>query len=330
LYFDGLGDTVVGIDNNMRRDFFGEDGDTTWNLRWLREHTRQFTHLPWDIRDRERILGLFQERRPDVIIHCAAQPSHELAAQRPFDDFDINAVGTVNLLEATRRFCPESPFCHLSTNKVYGDGPNRLALVEKATRYDYADSQYWHGIPERFPIDQALHSLFGASKVAADVMAQEYARYYGLPVGIFRGGCFTGARHSGAELHGFLNYLVKAAYTNRTYTIYGYKGKQVRDHLHGLDVVRAADEFCRAPRPGEIYNIGGGRTNSISVLEAIDRVRTLTGKPLPTVYDGRNRVGDHICYISDLRKLQEHYPRWEVSRSLDDILEEMARHWHAT
>jgi CDP-paratose 2-epimerase len=329
LYFDRAGDTVVGIDNNMRRDFFGDDGDTSWNLRWLRDHTRHFTHLPWDIRDRERILALFAEQRFDRVIHAAAQPSHELAAKRPFDDFDINAVGTLNLLEAARRHAPEAPFCLLSTNKVYGDGPNRLSLVEHEARFDYADPAYRDGIAESFPIDHTTHSIFGASKVAADVMAQEYARYFGLPVGIFRGGCFTGARHSGSEMHGFLNYLVKAAVTRRPYTIYGYKGKQVRDHLHGHDVVRALDEFCQSPRSGAVYNLGGGRENSLSVLEAIERVGALTGERLDTTYDERNRVGDHICYISDLRKLRQDYPRWEVSRSIDDILAEMLRHFHA-
>lgn len=324
-YFDRQGHTVFGVDNNMRQVFFGPMGDTSWNLARLRRVTRHFTHYDLDIRDKQRVFDLFKEHRFDLVIHCAAQPSHDKAKEIPILDFEVNAVGTVNLLEATRQYCRDAVFIHMSTNKVYGDAPNELPMVELSTRYDYARPEDYDGIDETCRIDRCLHSLFGASKTAADVMAQEYGRYYGMKVGIFRGGCLTGPAHSGVELHGFLSYLVKVAVTGQTYTIYGYKGKQVRDQIHSHDVIRAMEEFARNPRPGEVYNIGGGRTNSASVLESIAMVEELIGRKINWVYDERNRVGDHICYISNLGKFKSHYPDWTIARSLQDILEELVK-----
>jgi CDP-paratose 2-epimerase len=315
---------VHGVDNNMRREFFGPDGDTTWNLRRLQAVTRQFTHHALDIRDRAGVLALVEAVRPDFIIHCAAQPSHDLAASRPFDDFDVNAVGTMNLLEAARRFAPEAPFAHLSTNKVYGDGPNAIRLRELPTRWDYDDPRYAAGIPESFGLDQCKHSLFGASKVAADVMVQEYGRYFGMKTACFRGGCLTGPGHSAAELHGYLAYLIKACAEGRTYRIFGYQGKQVRDNIHAFDVCRVLEAFQQQPRSGEVYNLGGGRGNSVSVLEAIARAEAATGQRMQHAYVEQPRIGDHICYISDLTKLQQHFPGWGITKSLDDIFREIA------
>ena len=323
--FDALGYSVVGVDNNMRRDFFGPDGDTTWNLASLRETTRCFRHESVDIRSRRAISLLMARERFDLIVHCAAQPSHDLARRRPLDDFDINAVGTINLLEAARQSCPESPFITMSTNKVYGDAPNEIPLVEQPSRYDYARPEDHDGIDESCRIDQCIHSIFGASKVAADVMTQEYGRYFNMPTCVFRGGCLTGSRHAGVPLHGFLNYLMRVALQGERYTIIGYKGKQVRDQLHAHDVVRAIRAFAQAPRPGEVYNLGGGRENSASVLECISKIETLTGRSISAEYQPTNRVGDHKCYITNLAKFRSHYPEWNVSRSLDDILDEMHR-----
>lgn len=269
LDFDLRGHRVTGLDNNMRREFFGPAGDTTWNLDRLKQQTKHFTHIDLDIRDRENILAFFRRTRFDCIIHCAAQPSHDKARDIPFVDFEVNAVGTLNLLEATRQFCPEAVFVHMSTNKVYGDAPNEKPLVEQETRYDYKDQADFEGIDETCRIDRCLHSLFGASKASADIMAQEYGRYFGLKVGVFRGGCLTGPAHSGVELHGFLNYLVRVAVRGEPYTVFGYKGKQVRDQIHSNDVIRAFEAFIANPRPGEVYNLGGGRANSASVLECI-------------------------------------------------------------
>jgi CDP-paratose 2-epimerase len=326
-YFAALGAEIVGVDNNMRARFFGSDGDTRWNQRRLESEYSRFTHRELDIRNRDGVLRLIQDEAPDLVVHCAAQPSHDLAARVPFDDFDVNAVGTLNLLEAVRRHRPEAVFVMMSTNKVYGDAPNELPLVEQDTRWEYADAAHFHGIDESFRIDRTLHSLFGASKVAADVMAQEYGRYFGLKVGVFRGGCLTGPQHSGVELHGFLSYLVKAAMTGATYRIYGYKGKQVRDNIHCRDVLRAVHCFYEAPRPGEVYNLGGGRANSCSLLEAAALVRDLGGGRLRTEYVDQNRRGDHICYISDLRKFQTHYPRWSVEVPLAEILRQIIAGW---
>jgi CDP-paratose 2-epimerase len=322
-YFDHQGYCVVGVENNMRREFFGPSGDTSWNTARLKEVARNFIPLEIDIRNSDRIAALFREHRFDVIIHCAAQPSHDKAREIPLVDFEVNALGTLNLLEAARHSCPEAPFILMSTNKVYGDAPNEKSLIELSTRYDYADPADHEGINENCRIDQTLHSLFGVSKAAADLLAQEYGRYFGMPVGIFRGGCLTGPNHSGVELHGFLSYLVKVACTGKSYTIFGYKGKQVRDNLHSYDVVRAFEGFARNPRCGEVYNLGGGRQNSISILEAIARIEQITGCVIRRVYEDQARKGDHICYITDFRKFEAHYPRWQVTRNLDQILEEI-------
>ena len=325
-YFDQRGWAVDGVDNNMRRSFFGPDGDTTWNLARLRQVVHHFTHHDLDIRDRAAMFDLVRTRRPDLLVHCAAQPSHDLARDRPFDDFEVNAVGTLNLLEAVRQHAPETPFAFMSTNKVYGDAPNERPLVEQATRWEYADPADWEGIDEGCRVDATLHSLFGASKLAADVMVQEYGRYFGIPTVCFRGGCLTGPNHSAAELHGFLAYVARALREGRVYRIYGYKGKQVRDNLHSYDVCAAFEAFYRNPRVAAVYNLGGGRANSISVLEAVARFEELMGGKLRVEYIDRNRAGDHICYISDLRRLRADYPDWDVTRSLDDILREIAGH----
>ena len=323
-FFDERGWEVHGIDNNMRREFFGPDGDTTWNLERLRRSTRRFNHHDLDVRDRGAMLDLFRTQRPDLIIHCASQPSHDLAKDRPFEDFEINAGGTLNLLEAARRSAPESPFILLSTNKVYGDVPNERPLMELPTRWEYADSSHYEGIDENCRVDATLHSLFGASKLAADIMVQEYGRYFNLPTVCFRGGCLTGSNHSGAELHGFLAYLARAVKEGRTYRIYGYKGKQVRDNIHAHDVCSAFLAFYERPRRAAIYNLGGGRANSVSVLEAIARFEDLVGKPLKIEYTEENRLGDHICYISNLCRLKADYPDWEITRTLEDIFRELA------
>jgi CDP-paratose 2-epimerase len=324
-FLDERGWHVEGVDNNMRADFFGPEGDTTWNLERLLRETQRFTHNDLDIRDRDRMLRLFEEHRPALVVHAAAQPSHDLAAQRPFDDFDVNAVGTLNLLEAARRHCPESPFVFLSTNKVYGDAPNELELVELETRWDYADPALRDGIDETMRIDANTHSVFGASKVAADVMVQEYGRYFGMPTCCFRGGCLTGPHHSGAELHGFLAYLARAIREGREYRIYGYKGKQVRDNIHSFDVCTAVIAYAENPRPAAVYNLGGGRGNSCSMLEAIAALEELHGRKLDAHYVDENRRGDHICYISDLGRFRADYPGWELSISLDEIYEQLAR-----
>jgi CDP-paratose 2-epimerase len=322
-HFDRGGHAVFGIDNNMRRVFFGPAGDTLWNLERLTKTAKGFTHAAIDIRDRAAMEGLFSAHRFDLIVHCAAQPSHDKAREIPLLDFEVNALGTVNLLEMTRLHCPEAVFVFLSTNKVYGDVPNEIPIKELKTRYDYARTEDHDGVAETCRIDRTLHSLFGASKAAADLVAQEYGRYFNMKVGVFRGGCLTGPSHSGVELHGFLSYLVKVTLTGCPYTVYGYKGKQVRDNIHSHDVVRAIEEFAANPRPGEVYNLGGGRENSISMLEAIERIERLTGRKLDWHYVDEARKGDHICYISNLRKFQTHYPKWKITRSLDRILEEM-------
>jgi CDP-paratose 2-epimerase len=322
-YFDQQGHHVVGADNNMRRVFFGAPGDTLWNLERLKRTAKRFIPTALDIRDRDGVMSLFREHRFDLIVHCAAQPSHDKAADIALLDFEVNALGTVNLLEATRLHCRDAAFVLMSTNKVYGDAPNDKQLRELETRFDYADPADFDGIDENCRIDRTLHSLFGASKVAADIYAQEYGRYFGMKVGVFRGGCLTGPSHSGVELHGFLSYLVKVAILGKPYTVFGYKGKQVRDNVHSFDVVRAFEEFAHNPRPGEVYNLGGGRENSISILEAIARIEALTDKKIEWTYTEQARRGDHICYITNLNKLKSHYPGWSVTRNLDSILEEM-------
>lgn len=326
-YFDTLGWNVHGIDNNMRAAFLGPGGDTRWNQKQLEVSCRRFRHHELDIRDRENVGRCINELRPDAIVHAAAQPSHDLAASRPLDDFDVNAVGTINLMEAARRYVPETVFIFMSTNKVYGDSPNELPLKELPARWDYAKVEDYNGIKEGMRIDQSKHSIFGASKVAADIIVQEYGRYFGMKTCCLRGGCLTGPNHSGVELHGFLSYLVKVNMTGGLYRIYGYKGKQVRDNIHSFDVVRLIELFIQAPRQGEVYNLGGGRSNSCSVLEAFEIVEGITGKKMCYEYIARNREGDHICYISDLSKIRSHYPQWNVTRDLAMIFYEICAAW---
>lgn len=322
-FFDALGFRVDGIDNNGRADFFGPQGDTTWNRQRLESNTRDYTHHDVDIRKAEPVNDVFESRGYDLIIHAAAQPSHDLAASRPVDDFTTNANGTLNLLEATRRHSPDAVFICVSTNKVYGDNPNRLDLVELETRYDYADPAIAEGIDETMSVEGCLHSLFGVSKLAADVLCQEYGRYFGMKTGVFRGGCLTGPHHSGVELHGFLSYLVTVALREGPYTIFGYKGKQVRDQIHSHDVIEAFWAFAQDPRPGAVYNLGGGKANAASLLECVDMIESRTGKRPDLTYDETNRIGDHICYYTDMAKFRADYPDWRMSYSLDAIVDEM-------
>ena len=327
-FFHARGFAVHGVDNNQRETFFGPQGSTRWNQQRLARQLPRFTHHELDIRHRAGVAELVNSLRPAVIIHAAAQPSHDLAAKIPFDDFDVNAGGTLNLLEAVRQVCPGSPFIHMSTNKVYGDRPNTIALKELPTRWDYADPAYEHGIPESFSIDQSKHSLFGASKVAADVMVQEYGRYFNLPTCCLRGGCLTGPNHSGVELHGFLSYLMKCNLEGREYKVFGYGGRQVRDNIHAEDVARFMFEFYQSPRCGEVYNLGGGKANSCSILEAFALAEAATGRKQIHTYVDQARAGDHICYYSDLRKMQAHYPKWALQHSLKDIFTQIAAAWH--
>jgi CDP-paratose 2-epimerase len=327
VYFADKGYEIHGIDNNQRAVFFGPQGDTRWNQERLEQTIRSFHHYELDIRDRNGILEIIKSIKPDVIIHAAAQPSHDRAAQIPFDDFDTNASGTLNLLEAARRFVPEAPFIHMSTNKVYGDKPNTIKIKELETRWDYDDPDYVNGIPENFRIDQSKHSLFGASKLAADVMVQEYGRYFNMPTCCLRGGCLTGPNHSGVELHGFLSYLVKCNLEERKYFIYGYKGKQVRDNIHSYDVARFMEAFINAPRAGEVYNLGGGKNNSCSILEAFAIAQSFSGKKQVYEYVDKNREGDHICYYSDLSKMKLHYPGWQITLSLKETIEQIVKSW---
>jgi len=324
-YFGAQGHTIVGADNNMRRDFFGESGDTLWNLKRLRLMKMDYIPTFTDIRKLTDVRALFRGYGPfDAIIHCAAQPSHDKAREIPIIDFEVNAVGTLNLLEQTRLTCPEAVFIFMSTNKVYGTAPNELDLVKLPTRFDYAHARDHHGISESMRIDQSTHSIFGVSKVAADLMVQEYAKSFAMRTAVLRGGCLTGPHHSGVELHGFLSYLVKTAMHGGHYKIYGYQGKQVRDNIHSIDVVKAMEQIILDPLAGEVYNIGGGRENSVSIIEAIQKVEDLTG-PLDWEYVPIPRIGDHICYISDLRKFKDHYPAWSITKSVDDIIHELVK-----
>lgn len=281
------------------------------------------------MRDREGIIRLVSEVKPDAIVHTAAQPSHDRAASIPFDDFDTNAVGTLNMLEATRRYRLDIPFAYMSTNKVYGDAPNEIPMKELETRWEYADETYLNGIPETFRIDQSKHSIFGASKVAGDVMVQEYGRYFGMPSCVLRGGCLTGPNHTGVELHGFLSYLIKCNLEGKMYHVFGYKGKQVRDNIHSYDVARFMEEFIKAPRVAEVYNIGGGKNNTCSIWEAFEMIEKLSGKKMLYDYTDENRIGDHICYYSDLSKMRAHYPAWDITRSLEQIFREVYEGWQA-
>ena len=330
LFFAGRGYTIVGIDNDMRRYFFGAEASTVWNRQRLQESLNdKYTHFPADIRNNEAIEKIFQKEKFDVIIHTAAQPSHDWAAQEPFTDFTVNANGTLVLLENYRKYCPDAAFIFTSTNKVYGDRPNELPLVELEKRYELPQGhRYYNGIDESMSVDSCKHSLFGASKLAGDILVQEYGRYFGLKTGIFRGGCLTGPAHSGTELHGFLAYLIKCVATGKKYTIFGYKGKQVRDNIHSYDLVNMFWHFVQKPRSGEVYNAGGSRHSNISVLEAIEKTEKLLNKKANYDYNTTNRVGDHIWYISDVSKFKAHYPQWNFKYDSDMILEEICRSGH--
>ena len=326
-FFHGQGFEIHGVDNNQRAVFFGPQGDTRWNQNRLSQDLEHFHHHEADIRDRQGILELVNSVAPDVIIHTAAQPSHDRAAAIPFDDFDTNAVGTLNLLEANRQVNASIPFIHMSTNKVYGDAPNRIKLKELETRWDYDDPTFFEGIPENFSIDQCKHSLFGASKVAADVMVQEYGRYFDMPSCCLRGGCLTGPNHTGVELHGFLSYLVKCNLEGKEYKVFGYKGKQVRDNIHSEDVVKFMFEFYKNPRCGEVYNLGGGKNNSCSILEAFEIASKFSGREQKFTYMEDNRIGDHICYYSDLSKMKTHYPDWDITITLEETIGQIVDAW---
>ncbi|MDQ4142642.1 MAG: NAD-dependent epimerase/dehydratase family protein [Actinomycetota bacterium] len=327
VYFADIGLEIVGIDNDMRRIFFGEEASTAWNATRLRRRLgRRYRHYDVDIRDRAGIFELFKEygRHVELVIHAAAQPSHDWAAREPLTDFDINAVGTLNLLEASRQFAPDAVFVFTSTNKVYGDRPNELPLVELEKRYDVVpDHTYTNGIREDMPIDACLHSLFGASKVAADVLVQEYGRYFGMKTACLRAGTLTGPQHSATQLHGFLAYIVRCNMTASHYTVLGYKGKQVRDALHSSDLIRAFHEFFKEPRVAEVYNLGGGRFSNCSVLEAIELSQEITGRELSWSYSDANRIGDHKWWISDNGKFQVHYPAWQLEYDVERILKEI-------
>lgn len=329
-YFSKEFDLVVGIDNDLRAYFFGEEASTLWAVEEHQATIENYQHRKLDIRDRAGIDQLFSTHGSDIalVVHTAAQPSHDWAAKEPFTDFEVNATGTLNLLEATRLHAPEAVFIFTSTNKVYGDTPNRLPLVELDQRWDLDPDHPWHefGIPEEMSLDNSTHSLFGASKVAADVLCQEYGRYFGLKTGTFRGGCLTGPGHSGAQLHGFLAYLMKCTATGEPYTVFGYKGKQVRDNIHADDLVNAFDAFRRDPRPGEAYNIGGGPQANCSMLEAIDACQAIAGKELNWTYDEDNRIGDHMWWVSDIRKFSDHFPSFKLQYDISGILQDIYDH----
>lgn len=328
-FFCKKGFSVVGIDNDMRSYFFGKEASTAWNRRRLSAAFKNYTHISSDIRDQRAIEQLFKKNAFDLIIHTAAQPSHDWAAREPLTDFTINALGTMILLEAFRTYAKEAVFIFTSTNKVYGDRPNTLPLVELKTRYELPKNHtYYRGIDESMSIDDCKHSIFGSSKVAADVMVQEYGKYFGLHTAVFRGGCLTGPAHSSAQLHGFLAYLVRCIVTGAPYVIFGYKGKQVRDNIHSSDVVNAFYHVYQKPRIGEVYNLGGGRFSNISVMEAIAKIESKVGKKAKITYKKDNRIGDHIWYISDMAKFKKHYPGWEYTYSIDMIIDELCRSGH--
>jgi CDP-paratose 2-epimerase len=326
-FFSSKFDTVIGIDNNMRAYFFGEESSTDWNKARLQEAVSNYKHFKTDIRTFQEVEKIFKEYGSDIklIVHTAAQPSHDWAAKEPLTDFHVNATGTINLLEATRLYCPKAVFIFTSTNKVYGDNPNFLPLIENETRWELDEKHpyYSNGIDELMSLDHTKHSVFGASKVAADVMAQEYGRYFQMNVGVFRGGCLTGPKHSGAQLHGFLAYLMKCAITKKPYTIFGYKGKQVRDNIHSWDLVNLFWHFYQNPKQGEAYNVGGGRFSNCSMLEGIQMCEKITGNKMNYSYSETNRIGDHIWYISDMSKFKKHYPAWTWKYNMEDILSQM-------
>jgi CDP-paratose 2-epimerase len=331
-FFVKQGFTIYGIDNDMRKYFFGMEASTKWSRENLEKELKdKYTHYAIDIRDNEKLEEVFKKTHFDLIIHTAAQPSHDWAAKEPLTDFGINALGTVNILENYRKYSPDGVFIFTSTNKVYGDNPNMLPFAELSSRYEITDNhEYYNGIDESMGIDQATHSIFGVSKIAADLMVQEYGRYFGLKTGVFRGGCLTGPAHSGAELHGFLAYLVKCSMLNIPYTVIGYNGKQVRDNIHSYDLVNAFFHFYQHPRSGEVYNMGGSRHSNISIREAMKKISKLTGKKINTTYKEQNRIGDHIWYISDVSKFMNHYPQWNYSYSIDGIIDEICRLGHFT
>lgn len=326
-FFARLGHDIHGVDNNQRKSFFGPSGDTSASTTSLKKEISRFHHYGSDIRDREKISDLVKSIRPDAIIHTAAQPSHDLAAKIPFVDFEINAVGTLNLLEAARQHCADSPIVHMSTNKVYGDAPNRIKLKEYSTRWDYDDPKYKDGIKETFSIDQSKHSIYGASKLSSDILTQEYGRYFGMPTCCLRGGCLTGPNHSGVELHGFLSYLLKCNAKGKKYKVFGYKGKQVRDNIHSKDVVSLMKCFIDNPKPAAVYNIGGGRDNSVSLLEAFSLAEKISGKKMDYEVFNKNREGDHIVYISDLSKIKQDFPSWSITKNLNVIFTEIIENW---
>ena len=330
VFFAEKGYQVFGVDNDMRRYFFGQEASTDWNKRRLEQRLKgSYIHYPADIRNNDEIEGIFRKDKFDLIIHTAAQPSHDWAAKEPFTDFSVNANGTLVLLENFRKYSPEAVFIYTSTNKVYGDRPNDLPLIELEKRYELPqEHRYYKGIDESMSVDYCKHSLFGASKLAGDILAQEYGRYFGLKTGIFRGGCLTGPAHSGTELHGFLAYLIKCVAAGVKYTIFGYNGKQVRDNIHSFDLVNMFWNFAQNPRPAEVYNAGGGRHSNISILEAIEKVEKILGKKAVYEYKPENRSGDHIWYISDVSKFQVHYPGWDFKYNIDMILEEICRNGH--
>jgi len=320
-------ETIVGVDNNMREYFFGNDGSTSWNRSRIENSITNYEHNNSDIRNYGDLEKVFKKFGTDIklIVHTAAQPSHDWAAKEPLTDFHINATGTLNLLELTRLHCPKAVFIFTSTNKVYGDNPNYLPLIEKETRWEIDETHpyFKNGIDEKMSLDHAKHSVFGASKVAADIMAQEYGKYFQMNVGVFRGGCLAGPKHSGAQLHGFLAYLMKCAITNKPYTIFGYNGKQVRDNIHSWDLVNLFWHFYQNPKQGEAYNVGGGRFSNCSVIEGITMCEKITGNKMNYTYSETNRIGDHIWYISDMSKFKEHYPLWTWNYSVKDILFQM-------
>ncbi len=325
-FFADKGFNIVGIDNNMRKGFFGEDSSILWNKKRLENKYKNYRHYFVDIRNERKIFSIFKKFNKDtaLVVHTAAQPSHDWAAKNPMVDFAVNATGTLVLLESLRKFCPQAVFIFTSTNKVYGDTPNRLPLIEKDKRFEISgDHKYFKGIDEAMSIDTCLHSLFGASKVAADIMVQEYGKYFHLKTGVFRGGCLTGPAQSGTELHGFLSYLVKCAVTKKKYKIFGYKGKQVRDNIHSFDLVNAFYHYFQAPRCGEVYNIGGSRFANVSVLEAIEMCEKLTGEEFDYEYLDTNRIGDHIWWISDVSKFKTHYPEWQYKFGIEDTLKQI-------
>jgi CDP-paratose 2-epimerase len=326
-FFAARGFEVHGLDNNQREKFFGAAGSTRWNQMRLIEKYPTFSHHEIDIRERRQVLELVKNLRPNAIVHAAAQPSHDLAASIPFDDYDTNAMGTLNLIEATRQYCVESPFVYLSTNKVYGDAPNSIPIVETETRWEFASGPFSHGIPETLTIDQSMHSLFGASKLSADILVQEYGRYFGMHTCCLRGGCLTGPDHSGVELHGFLSYLIKCNVERKKYFVYGHKAKQVRDNIHSLDVAQFIYQFISSPRVGEVYNLGGGIANSVSMTEAFNLAESMSGIPMIYEYIDTPRKGDHVVYYSDLRKIQSHYPNWRITRNIKSIFHEIYEGW---